>query len=271
MKHLFLVLFALIVTTVTSAQSTSLNDFQYVIVPRKYEFQRQENQHRLNTLTKFLLEKEGFEVYFEGQQPEFLANDLCKALKADLLDESGMLTTRVVFVLRDCRGNAVVTTGEGRSKIKEFEPSFHEAFKMAFKDIEKLNYQYQPSTEELNAESTAAVDTVSAEGEGMDVPYNAENIEETEIAVDNTTTRAAEVIADNTAQPEVLYAQPLENGFQLVDMSPAVRFKVRKTGKENTFAIVGKDGLLYKSDNGTWIAEYYENDTLVKETFHVKF
>ena len=230
-----------------------------------------ENQHRLNTLTKFMLEKEGFEVYIEGQQPEFLANDLCKALKADLLDESGMLTTRVVFVLRDCRGNAVVTTGEGKSKIKEFEPSFHEAFKNAFKDIEKLNYQYQPAKEDMVAKSNSAVETSPAEGAAMDVPFNAGNVEETEVAVDNTKTQEAGIITDDTTQPEVLYAQPLENGFQLVDMSPAVRFKVRKTGKENTFAIVGKDGLLYKSENGNWIAEYYENNTLVKETFQIKF
>ena len=45
------------------AFSQSVNDYQYVIVPAKFNFLKNEDQYRLNTLTKLLLEKYGFKAF----------------------------------------------------------------------------------------------------------------------------------------------------------------------------------------------------------------
>jgi hypothetical protein len=35
----------------------NVNDYKYVIVPEKFDFQKEPNQFKLNQLTKFLLKK----------------------------------------------------------------------------------------------------------------------------------------------------------------------------------------------------------------------
>lgn len=57
MKSKILLLFILISSYVFSQ---SVNDYQYVIVPVKYDFLSKEDQYGLNTLTKLLLQKYGF-------------------------------------------------------------------------------------------------------------------------------------------------------------------------------------------------------------------
>lgn len=265
MKNLLFALVSLIFFT-GYAQTTRINDFEYVIVPRKYEFQKSPNQYRINTVVKFLLEKEGFKAYFEGDLPEDLIKEPCSAVKARVENHSGLLTTKVVFSLLDCYGNTVFESGEGKSKIKEFEPSYHEAIRMAFEDLQALNYKYTPKDEvessvEDDSEDNAVV--IAPVGAAPQVVLEAEGAEE-----------AAEVVSKAVSAETpltVLYAQAIDNGYQLVDTTPAVRFRVRKTSRPNTFAIEGMDGLLYKNDAGNWVAEYYKDGALVTEVYEIKF
>lgn len=69
---------------------------------------------------------------------------------------------------------------------------------------------------------------------------------------------------------EVLYAQPIDNGFQLVDSSPKVVYKIKKSGTPDMYFVEGKQAMVYKSGSD-WILEYYENDTLKKEILKIKF
>ncbi|MFN7100118.1 MAG: hypothetical protein ACK4M4_07065, partial [Flavobacterium sp.] len=57
MKKYLLVAF-LMLSSLSKAQS--VNDYQAVIVPVKFDWLKQENQYRLNTMTKYNLEKAGF-------------------------------------------------------------------------------------------------------------------------------------------------------------------------------------------------------------------
>jgi hypothetical protein len=69
-----------------------------------------------------------------------------------------------------------------------------------------------------------------------------------------------------------LYAQPIANGYQLVDSTPKVVMKVYKTSNESNF-IAEKDGtngvLVLKGEQ--WFFEYYKNGTLYSEKIEVKF
>lgn len=258
MKY-FLSFFTFLLVATGFSQSADLNAYEFVIVPLKFEFQKNENQYRINTLTKFLLENEGFKVFFEGQQPVEIANAPCQALKAELIDESGVFTTRVKLALNDCYGNPVFITAEGSSKIKEYEPSYHQAIKNAFEDIKSQQYTYDPSAKKTSAKTVVAATPV---------------VEQSPVSKPVMTDPVTEKIDENNQENktlQVLYAQPVTNGFQLVDTTPAIRFRIRKTGKADTFSIIGKDGVLYRNKEGNWVAEYYENETLITEVYRVKF
>ena len=262
MKNLFFLMATLFIFS-GYAQSSDLNAYQYVIVPRKYEFQKSENQYRINTLTKFLLEKEGFKAFFEGEQPAMIANSPCQALKAEIVDESGVFTTKVLLQFKDCYGNVVFASAEGKSKIKDFEPSFHEAIREAFEDVQALNYTYDTDKNKALA-VTAAPAPVKAADQSTVVREVKEEVEEP--------VAAASVQPDGSGEElPILYAQPAENGYQLVDTTPAVVFKIRKTSRPNTYTIIGKDGVLYQQEDGSWVAEYYHEGNLVKEVYQVKF
>jgi hypothetical protein len=246
------------------AQTASINDFQYVIVPRKFDFQKYDNQHRLNTLVKFLVEKEGFVAYLDGELPEALIKEPCNALRANVENTSSLFTTKLVFTLNDCYGNPVFRSEEGRSKIKEYEPSFHEAFRNAFAGLQALDYAYEPKNadaEDLNS--------------GMVAEEKQEEVAEVQEAVATVAVISVEAATpDKSGQDAaipMLYAQAVENGYQLVDTVPSVRFKVKKTSRKNTFTIEGLDGLLFLNDEGNWVAEYYKNGQLVTEVYQIKF
>ena len=64
MKNLFL-LFVLLMSV--TAFSQSINDYQYVIVPIKYDFLKENDKYRLNTLTKLLFQKYGFKSYLSSE------------------------------------------------------------------------------------------------------------------------------------------------------------------------------------------------------------
>jgi len=48
-------------------------------------------------------------------------------------------------VLTDCYNQVVFSTKDGKSKEKDYKTAYHEALRMAFSDIENLNYAYDGS------------------------------------------------------------------------------------------------------------------------------
>lgn len=229
--------FALILSCTGFAQS--INDYKYVIVPEKFEWLKEENKYNLNTLTKMLFEKTGFEVYHSSQKlPDELALDKCKALYAYVENESVLLSTRLVITLKDCTGKMVFKSVEGKSKEKSYQKAYYEAMREAAQSVNQLNYKY-------SGKNTAVAKSSS--------PIAA----------------ATPVTVDNANQ---LFAQPIANGYQLVDNTPKVVLKIFKTSQQDSFTAVSenKNGVVFKKGND-WIFEYYQNDQLVSEKLNIKF
>lgn len=105
---------------------------QTVIVPNRFSFQKTDNEYQLNVLTKFLLEKQGFKVYVESEVPAELIQQPCNALKADVKNESNMMTSKLQLLLTDCANQAVFSSEIGKSREKEFKKSYQEALRNAF-------------------------------------------------------------------------------------------------------------------------------------------
>ena len=69
---------------------------------------------------------------------------------------------------------------------------------------------------------------------------------------------------------ENLYAQPIPNGFQLVNTTPEVVYVLLKTGVKDIFLLKDKMGIVYKSAE-KWFVEFYQNEMLVTKELKVKF
>jgi len=138
-------LFFLFSTTTLFAQK-DINSYKYIIVPNQYEFQKTEDQYQINSLVKFLFEKDGFNVMSTTSPfPEELAKRPCMGLKAIVKNKSGMLTTKVKIDLVDCFNSVVFSSEEGKSKIKDYKKGYQDAVRKAFVAIDSLHYKYDSS------------------------------------------------------------------------------------------------------------------------------
>lgn len=145
--------------------SQSVNDYAYVIVPEKYDFLKSADQHQLNSLTKFLFNKYGFEAYMEEDEKPFNVRErACDALYVDLEEESNFISTRLAILLEDCDGKVVYKAIQGKSKKKDFKQAYHEALRNAFVEIEQLNYTFQgKSVKEAHKEAVQETTQVTEE------------------------------------------------------------------------------------------------------------
>ena len=123
-----------------------LNPYKYIIVPKQYDFLKEENQYRVNSMTKYLFEQEGYTTFYQGDEyPADLNANPCLAATALVLNESSAFTTKLVISLKDCRDKEVYRTAEGKSKIKEFDKTYIDALKKCFVSIQDLDYSFEES------------------------------------------------------------------------------------------------------------------------------
>lgn len=273
-----LILLGLFLITASISAQESINQYKYIIVPKKFDFLKEPNQYRVNTFTKFLFEKNGFTAVYDDQQPQDLRVNPCLGLTANVEDQSNLFTTKLNITLKNCQGLVVYTSDEGRSKIKEYEEAYQDAIKDAFVSVRGLNYHYTPS-ENINGavakvpQTPVAVAQVPATPTAPAAVAQVPAAQQAPVAEVPAAPQAPVGVATANAVDqitEVLYAQPTANGYQLVDSSPKVVYKLTKTTQPNYFLIQGGNGFVYQKD-GRWIAEYYEGQTLKQEVLNIKF
>lgn len=185
-------LFLVFSTTILVAQK-SLNSYKYIVIPNQYEFQKSEDQYQVNSLVQFLFEKQGYTVFLSNESfPEDLAKNPCLALKAIVLDDSGMLSTKLSINLFDCYNTVVFTSIEGKSKLKDYHKAYHEAIRKAFVGIQELNYEYDGSNTDLNVVENQAENVSPAKVAvvaSITIPVVEENVEK-------------EVVSNKAVEPE---------------------------------------------------------------------
>ncbi|WP_314299408.1 hypothetical protein [Capnocytophaga sputigena] len=199
---------------------------QTVIVPNRYAFQKEDNQYQLNMLTKFLLEKQGFKAYMESEAPADLLQNPCDALKADVKNESNMMTSKVQFLLTDCTNKAVFTSQIGKSREKEFKKSYQEALRNALSGAELATFKAAYQVPSVASKPSATT------------------------AVPELTSTAAPI-----SEPLILflYAKPTNTGYELFDKKTnQLEFKLRKLNtpdvflafdvEEQKYGVLEKDG-----------------------------
>ncbi|WP_445738245.1 hypothetical protein [Mariniflexile sp.] len=284
--------------TISVFAQTNLNNYKYVIVPNRYDFLKEKDQYRLNSLTQFLFNKYGFQALMEGEKyPDDLVKNRCLALKSDLVKDSGMFKTKLAIELKDCNDQIVYTSEMGESREKEYDKAYNEAVRNAFESIEALNYKYVPSAAITSVASQEVVPNNEVAKEIQQLKEEIESLKKEketvvqiaepqvvvvekvpekpvpakvptqEVAVKEAITVTATQKVDASG---VLYAQAIDNGFQLVDSTPKVVYRIKKTGMADVFLVESKNATLYKKGDA-WILEYYENDVLKQDVLNIKF
>lgn len=149
----FIVLFFMSLIGVSAiAQNTDLSSYSYVVVPDRYEFLRSPDQYQLNSMTLFYLDKSGFNAYLSSNTPN--ANR-CDGLYANVEELRSILGTKLQIVLRDCSDNEVYRSEVGKSKYKEFDKTYQDALRNAFRSMEALGVN-QKDVVLLNASVAAS-------------------------------------------------------------------------------------------------------------------
>lgn len=244
MKKL-LVLIVLLVLNVSFAQT--VNSYKYVIVPTKFDFFKEPNKYNLNTNTKLLLQKYGFEVLMDNETlSDEIANNRCKTLFADVIEDKGLMVTKLKIVLKDCKNQIVYETAVGKSREKDFQTAYRDAFREAAKSFEALNYKYNGGNEVVVTKEEKV-----------------ESKQENKIY-------SLEISSEN---PEVFFfAQPIANGFQVVNSEPRVIMRLFKTSQNNVFiAVKGDEKGVVITKNGKWFFENYVDGKLVSEPINLRF
>lgn len=237
-----LVVIFLLFTSFCLAQN--INNYKAVIVPLKFDFIRTNNQYRLCTMSKLNLNKAGFTVFYANEILPKEYSDRCDLLYYDIVKENAFLATKFHIELKDCTNNLIYKSESGYTKEKDTELAYANALNASFTSLYTLNYKYEKLS--VNTPTVVLKDEIIPAVSSSPVPAKADL--------------------------DVLYAQVISNGFQLVDASPKVVMQLFTTSRPDLYIAEkgNSHGVLIQKQN-QWVFEYYLNGKLISEKIAVKF
>ena len=267
------------------AQS-SVNDYKYIVVPKQFDFLQSKDQYQTSSLTKFLFNKYGYTVFFDDDDlPKDLSENRCLGLSAQVKSLKGFLITRLQIDLVDCNNNIVMSSDVGETKVKEYSKSYQLAIRDAFKTYQNIDYKYVPKANGVFAETQSdnssdstygSVNTADELQQKKEVPKTplpeSQNLD---VSIPLETSNAVVKALDHdgvitSKRDDILYAQPIKNGFQIVDTEPKKVMVLLKTGIANVFLVQGKDAMVYQKD-GAWVHALYSGTDLKLSPINLKF
>jgi len=249
--------FLLILSATTSLWAQlSINDYKYVSVPDKFDFLKSNDQYQLNSLTKFLLKKNGFTVLNKSDNyPMDLAQNNCLLLNANVVKIKGLLTTKLQLLLTNCKNTVVFSSEIGKSKLKDYQKAYHEALRDVF-TLSEFNYAY------VEADRTIVLPTPTPPKTPKVTP-----IEPT-----------SEIVSEEPEAPSVpvvevasgLIIQQTNTGYNFIDSrSKTIKYSVHATLFENVYIIDGEEGIIYKRGQ-SWVRESIENGKTTIEALNIQ-
>lgn len=285
MKALYLFSF-LIISNFSSFSQNSIHDYKYIIVPTHFEFLKERDQYQINSLTEFLFNKYGYTAFLQDEDfPDDLRNNRCLALTANVVKLGGLFKTNMQIELKDCNGNLIKASEVGESREKQYAKAYNLAVRDAFKTFQNANYSYQPN-ENIVSKTTPASPTVTKEDEA-EIARLKQEIEtlkqeqekSVEVATPVVTTQVIEQKTDKVSPNEtvekaklgsgMLYAQPIENGYQIVDTTPKKVMVLEYSGVEDVFTVSGTKAIVFKKGDAWMYSE--SGDILKGEPINIKF
>jgi hypothetical protein len=254
MKAYILFIFSLF--TIAGYSQNTINNYKYVLVPARFEFFSEDDKYGLNTTTKELLEQKGFTAFVGNEQlPSAVAANKCNALQVEVVQRKGLFSTNLTLLLKDCQGNIIFKSKEGKSREKEYQLAYDLSLRDAFSSLKDLPYQYDGTVfTQTQQGATTPVTSPSTSPPGSSTP-----------PPPPVSSAGAEITG-------ALYAQSIPNGYQVIDTTPKKVLTLLKTSVQDYFiAETGaSNGIVFKK-NGEWYFEYYKDNQLVSQKLEIKF
>lgn len=239
-----------------------INNFKYVVVPNQFSFLKGKDTYQLNSLTKFLFNRKGFESYLEEDDlPQVLFDDRCKALYAEVEeDNSGFRKTKLKIILRDCLRNIIYESRVGESGNNNYKDAHHEALRDAFVSIDQLDYNYDPQAE------SSPVFTQSADRTTVPITDD-KKVKTSEAAIASS---AADKVLKEIKSTPVLTASERPFGYELKDVNGKTEMILLETSAQEVYLVKGRDAIVYR-EASKWVYSSNDGQLVVKKVLSIKF
>jgi len=263
----------------TAVAQKELNAYKYIIIPSKFDFQKEKNEYGINLLLKYKFQQLGFESYLDTDDlPLELRTNTCLYASPVLHTNSNMFKTVVSIELFDCTKQSLYKTQEGSSKSKSFKISYNEAIRNALKSFQDYKLDYSPKQDTVKLE---------LKDDNLDVRLKVEKeitkLKEEVAALKRKNKKIEEVPSKTAHDKEVkleavvelskshLMAKPNTNGYILIDsLTKEIVYTIYNTKMKDVFVIKGKSGVVYKT-GASWVREYVGKEKAMTEFLEIKF
>lgn len=256
-NKLFLIVLTLFSSLIYS--QSSLNDYEMAIIPSKFEFQKEDNQYRINSTIKAFLKQKGFEAYvLSDVMPEGFLDYNCNKVFVNVIEDNTMLVTKIKIEFKDCRQVVLFTTDLGESREKELAKAYNQALLLSLKSFEKAKYKFSGKTY-YNEEAQEKLKSRDVENVSNEVTKVIKS--EKEVKYEKVEK------AEKTAKPETN-----ESFVKVLDQITQQELVLHKTTRTAIYLCNhnGKNGVVFAKNN-IWFFEYLENGKLVSEELDIKF
>lgn len=98
------------------------------------------DKYNLNSYTKLFLEEEGYTVYHEKDLPIQISNNRCSANYVNYIEDSGLFTTGLKIIVKDCSGKIILESELGKSREKNYSTAYREAFLNSIKSFKQKKH-----------------------------------------------------------------------------------------------------------------------------------
>ncbi|SHJ02375.1 hypothetical protein SAMN05444363_2397 [Flavobacterium terrae] len=226
----------MLLSLIASSQS-SLNDYNMAIIPARFDFQKEDNQYRINSTIKTFLQQKGFEVYLTSDDlPEGFMDYNCNKLVVKAIEENTTFVTKLKVEFRDCKGKLLFATDLAETREKVFAKAYNQVLLKTLSTFSKANYRYSGKTY-FDEEADEKIKNRDVENVSVEVVKK--EINESYVRVLN-----------KTNQKELL---------------------LYRTSNPNVFLSIysGSNGIVVSKENN-WFFEYIDGDKTASEKLDIK-
>ncbi len=242
----------LLLTSMAVYAQTSLNDYNIALIPSRFDFQKQADQHKINSHLKKFLQKYGFAAYLDSDViPAEVAALPCNKLYGNVVDNSNLFMTKVRVELRDCSNHVVFTSDEGSSREKDFEKAYLQALRGAFASFERT-YKFS-----------------GGKGSDKTLP-TAPDKQKTDVQRAGEKEAGTAAAAAKEVKPMQMLVKKRDNGYEITDLSGAHVMNLYRTSNPDVFiAQSGTTAGAFVRVGTEWRWEFYEKGNFMSVTMPV--
>ncbi len=237
------------------AQS-SLNDYNMAIIPARFDFQKQDNQYRINSTIKAFLQQKGFEVYLSSDDlPEGFMDYNCNKVVVKAVEENAVFVTKLKVEFRDCKGKLLFTTDLAETREKDFAKAYNQVLLKTLSTFSKANYRYSGKT---------------YFDEEADEKIKNRDVENVSQEVTKVIKSEKEIKYEKIGNPVKM--EKNQSYIKVVNAANQKEVALYKTSKPNLYLSTynGRSGVVVSREN-VWFFEYIDGDKVTSEKLDIKF